>query len=414
MKDAKRNRAELLAPAGNLEKLKMAVHYGADAVFLAGKEYGLRAFAGNFSAEEMREGVEFAHDRGAKVYVTVNIFAHSSDLSGLPDYLKQLEETEVDGLIISDPGILAISQEIISRNNISLHLSTQANTTNWASAAFWERQGIHRIVLAREMSLTEIKEIRNRVKLDLEVFVHGALCISYSGRCLLSNYMTGRDANRGECAQPCRWNYALMEEKRPGSYYPVFEDERGSYVFNSQDLCLIEHLPELIEAGVNALKIEGRMKSAYYVATIVHAYRLALDAYYADPANYRFDPKWFEEICKVSHRDYTTGFLFGRPLADDHNYQTSNYLRSYDFVGLIQEYDQKSGWALVEQRNRFGIGDILEITGPQTRTFTQELMEMTDADGFALETAPHPQQLVRLKLSHPAEPWDMIRRAKNE
>ena len=399
---------ELLAPAGNLEKLKMAIIYGADAVYLGGKEYGLRASAGNFTIEEIKEGIEFAHKHRAKVFVTVNIFAHNRDLDNLPGYLRKLERVGVDGIIFSDPGVWRISQEINSK--LELHLSTQANTTNWASSLFWEEHGVQRLVLARELSLEEIREIREKVKLELEIFVHGAMCISFSGRCLLSNYMAGRDANLGECAQPCRWNYALVEEKRPHQQYPIFEDERGSYIFNSQDLCLIRHIPELINAGVNSLKIEGRMKSIHYVATIVQAYRKALDAYYADPEGYVFNDSWYEEILKVSHRDYTTGFLFGKPKPEAHNYETSAYIRNYDFVGLVLAYDADSGIATVEQRNNFRIGDEVEITGPQTELYVQQVAQMLDEEGKILEVAPHPQQIVRLKVDRPVRPWDMVRR----
>lgn len=403
---------ELLAPAGNLEKLKIAVKYGANAVYLGGKAFGLRAYAGNFTQEEIAEGIKFAHQHQARVYVTVNIFAHNDDLEQLLPYLRELQDSGVDGIIVSDPGIWYLIKKADLK--MEVHLSTQANTTNWASALFWQEEGIKRIVLARELSLNEIRKIRREVKLELEVFVHGAMCISYSGRCLLSNYMAGRDANRGECAQPCRWNYALQEEKRPGHYYPLEEDERGSYIFNSQDLCLIRHLPELIEAGVNSLKIEGRMKSVHYVATVVRAYRKALDSYYANPENYRFDPELYEEITKVSHRDYTTGFLFGKPGSEDHNYQHSSYLRHYDFVGLVRNYDKDSGWALVEQRNNFKVGDCLEFIGPKTELFTQRIEEMTDEEGFPLESAPHPQQTVRIKVKQEVAAWDLIRRAKNE
>lgn len=402
---------ELLAPAGNLEKLQIAVVYGADAVYLGGQAFGLRAAAGNFTQDEMSKGLDFAHSHGAKVYVTVNIFAHNQDLEQLPSYLRQLESLGVDGLIISDPGVWKIAQEIDVK--IPLHVSTQANTTNWASCAFWEGLGAERIVLARELSLEEIKEIRSRVGLELEVFVHGAMCISYSGRCLLSNYMAGRDANRGECAQPCRWNYALLEEKRPGYYYPIEEDERGSYVFNSQDLCLLPYLPELIEAGVDSIKIEGRMKSIHYVATVVQAYRRALDSYYSDPKGYKPDPAWYNEITKVSHRDYTSGFLFGKPQGEDHNYETSSYLRSYDFVGLVLDYDSKDGQATVEQRNNFRVGDELEISGPHTPLFVQKLSEMWDKSGEAIDIAPHPRQIVRFPVIKPVKKWDLIRRAKD-
>lgn len=404
-------KVELLAPAGNLEKLKMAIHYGADAVYLAGKAFGLRAGAGNFTYEEMKEGIAFAHNHQAKVYITVNIFAHNRDLDSFPDYLRELEELGVDALIFSDPAVLQIAQEIGS--GLELHISTQANTTNWASAKYWEKQGVKRVILARELSLEEIKEIKVHISAEVEMFVHGAMCISYSGRCLLSNYMVNRDANQGDCAQPCRWKYALVEEKRPGVYYPIEEDERGAYIFNSHDLCLIQYLPQLIDAGIASLKIEGRMKSIYYVATVVRAYRKALDAYYKDPNNYKFNPGWYEETTKVSHRDYTTGFLFGKPDSEDHNYETSSYKRSYSFIGLVLDYDEQTGWATVEQRNNFKVGDTLEFIGPEMEKFAQELKEMEDEEGTAITAAPHPRQIVKIRVKNPVQTWDIVRRGKN-
>ena len=405
-------KVELLAPAGDLEKLRMAVIYGADAVYLGGKEFGLRAYAGNFSLAEIKEGVEFAHQHQAKVYVTVNIFPHNDDLTGLGDYLSALEDCGVDGVLFADAGVWKIAREIGSR--LSFHLSTQANTTNWASAQFWEEQGVKRIVLARELSLAEIKEIRRNVQIELEVFVHGAMCISYSGQCLLSNYMAGRDANRGQCTQPCRWNYALVEEKRPGHYYPIEEDERGSYIFNAQDLCLIRHLPELIEAGVNSFKIEGRMKSVHYVATVVQAYRKAIDAYYRDPVRYTFNEEWDKEILKVSHRAYTKGFFFGKPSGGAQNLADSDYIREYDFVGLVRDYDPASQLATVEQRNNFRVGDEIEIIGPETELFTQRLELMTDDEGQFIDVGPHAQQIVRVKVNQAVKPWDLLRRKKHE
>jgi len=404
-------KVELLAPAGNLEKLQIAVTYGADAVYLGGKEYGLRAAAGNFTLEEMKAGVDFAHAHQAKVYVTVNIFAHNVDLEQLADYLYNLEKIGIDAIIISDPGVWLIAQEINS--GLDIHISTQANVTNWASCAFWEQHGAKRVVLARELSLEEIKEIRRKTQMELEVFVHGAMCISYSGRCLLSNYMAERDANRGDCAQPCRWNYVLLEEKRPGEYYPIEEDERSSYIFNSQDLCLLPYLPELIKAGVNSLKIEGRMKSIHYVATVVQAYRQALDSYYQNPGAYKFNPAWYEEIRKVSHRDYTSGFLFGKPRGRDHNYETSSYLRTYDFVGLVLDYEPQKGIATVEQRNNFRVGDILEFSGPRTPLFTQELTGMVNEEGMEIVVAPYPRQIVRIPVNKAVRKWDLVRRAKD-
>lgn len=404
-----RKKVELLAPAGNLEKLKMAVIYGADAVYLAGQAFGLRAFADNFTGPELVKGVEFAQRRGVKVYITVNIFAHNQDLKELPNYLRELEALGVDGIIFSDPGVWQIAQEIGS--TLNLHLSTQANTTNWASARFWESRGVKRIILARELSLEEIQEIRTKVNLELEVFVHGAMCVSYSGRCLLSNYFTGRDANLGECAQPCRWRYALVEEKRPGEYYPLFEDQRGTYLLNSQDLCLIRYLPELIKAGVNSFKIEGRMKSIHYVATVVKVYREVLDAYYANPDQFIFQEKWLQELAKVSHRDYSTGFLLGKP---NQNYATSAYRRTHDFIGLVRDYDPLAKLAQVEQRNNFQVGEKVEIMGAETKLFSQEIRELFSETGEVLTCAPHPQQIVCLRVEHPVKSWDIIRREKRD
>lgn len=404
-----RKKVELLAPAGNLEKLKMAVIYGADAVYLAGQAFGLRAFADNFTGPELVKGVEFAQRRGVKVYITVNIFAHNQDLKELPNYLRELEALGVDGIIFSDPGVWQIAQEIGS--TLNLHLSTQANTTNWASARFWESRDVKRIILARELSLEEIQEIRTKVNLELEVFVHGAMCVSYSGRCLLSNYFTGRDANLGECAQPCRWRYALVEEKRPGEYYPLFEDQRGTYLLNSQDLCLIRYLPELIKAGVNSFKIEGRMKSIHYVATVVKVYREVLDAYYANPDQFIFQEKWLQELAKVSHRDYSTGFLLGKP---NQNYATSAYRRTHDFIGLVRDYDPLAKLAQVEQRNNFQVGEKVEIMGAETKLFSQEIRELFSETGEVLTCAPHPQQIVCLRVEHPVKSWDIIRREKRD
>lgn len=404
------NKPELLAPAGDLEKLQAAVLYGADAVYLGGKSFGLRAAAGNFTPEEMAQGVEFAHERGRKVYVTVNIFAHNRDLLELPGYLKELVDMKVDAIIVADPGVVAVARETMPE--LPVHLSTQANTTNWASVRFWAAQGVERIVLARELSMEEIKEVRARVDVELECFVHGAMCISYSGRCLLSNYMTGRDANRGECAQACRWRYNLVEETRPGQYFPIQEDERGSYIFNSQDMSMIEYIPELCQAGISSFKIEGRMKSVHYVATIVKVYRQAIDAYQADPARYSFDPKWKSEIAKVSHRDYITGFYFPEMAGQREDYTTTNYQRSYDFVGIVREYDPATEVATVEQRLKFTVGDEVEFAGPQGDGFHQVVEAMVNEAGESIEAAPHPLQLVRLKVNQLVEPFTLMRRMR--
>ncbi|NLY44056.1 MAG: U32 family peptidase [Clostridiaceae bacterium] len=403
---------ELLAPAGNLEKLKMAFLYGADAVYIGGEEFGLRAAADNFTMDEMKEGIEFAHERGKKVYVTANIIPHNEDLIEFPQYVKQVYELGADAVIISDPGMFSIVKEIAP--GMEIHISTQANNTNWKSVEFWYKLGAKRIVLARELSLAEIKEIRQRIPQDveLECFVHGAMCISYSGRCLLSNYMAARDANRGDCAHPCRWKYYLMEEKRPGQYMPVFENDRGTFIYNSKDLCMIEHIPELVDCGISSFKIEGRVKSAYYVATVVKAYREAIDSYFEKGENYVFDPLWLDELRKVSHRDYTTGFYFGKPSGNEQVYGTSSYIREYDIVGLVKEYDAATGIATVEQRNRFFVGDEIEVIQPGKPFFSQTIEKMWDEQGEPLEVAPHPQMIVKMPMRAPVVPCAMLRKGK--
>lgn len=401
---------ELLAPAGNLEKLYTAVRFGADAVYLGGKEFGLRAGAGNFSHEEMAQGIRFAHDQGVKVYVTVNIFAHNQDLEGLIPYIKTLDALKIDGILVSDPGIFRLIRERFPQ--LAIHISTQANNTNWATALFWQEMGAKRIVLARELSIQEIRGIRDKTTLELEAFVHGAMCISYSGRCLLSNYLTGRDSNQGDCAHPCRWNYRLMEEKRPGEYFPVEEDERGTYIFNSKDLCLVEQIPALIKAGVHSLKIEGRMKSSYYLATVVKVYREVIDAYWKDSVQFSFDKGWLEELGKVSHRHYTQGFAFKKPDAEDHRYETSAYVRSYDFIGQVLEYLPETGEMRVEQRNRMSVGDKIEILPPQGDFISWEIREMKNDQGEPIRHAPHPQQIVTMAApTQKIPPYALIRRA---
>ncbi|HML37503.1 MAG TPA: U32 family peptidase [Bacillota bacterium] len=403
---------ELLAPAGDLEKLKIAIDYGADAVYFGGEMFGLRAAAKNFTLEEIREGVKYAHDRGKKVHMTINIFAHNEDIEALARYLDRLSEIPIDAFIVSDPGIIMMIREAIP--DAEIHLSTQANMTNYKTAEFWHRQGVKRIVLARELTFEEIREMRSRLPetLELEAFIQGAMCISYSGRCLLSNFMIERDANRGECAHPCRWKYHLVEEQRPGEYFPVEEDERGTYILNSRDLCMIEHIPDLIGAGLTSGKIEGRMKSVFYVATIVGAYRKAIDAYYADPENYSFDPEWLKELKKVSHREFTTGFYYNKPTNKDQNYQTSAYTRDYTFVGLVKSYDEKTGLAVVEQRNKMGLGDEIEVFGPNTDYFTQRIEVLLDEENQPLESAPHPQQIVKIKMDKPVLEKFMLRKQK--
>ncbi len=389
---------ELLAPAGDLEKLKMAILYGADAVYLGGERFGLRAAAKNFTMEDIREGVEFAHSRGKKVFVTVNMIPHNEDFEGLDEYLKELEEAGIDAFIAADPGVIMKIKEVTP--NMEIHLSTQANNTNYMSARFWYNQGIKRVVVAREMSFEEIKTIRDNIPedMDIEAFVHGAMCISYSGRCLISNYMTGRDSNRGECKHPCRWNYVLMEEKRPGEYFPVYEDERGTFFFNSKDLCMIENIPQIIESGIMSLKIEGRMKSAYYVANVVRAYRMAIDAYIKDPKGWKFNPEWMDELKTVSHRDFTNGFYFEKPGPNEHHYGSSSYIRGYDFMGVVKEYDEDKKVALVEQRNKIQIGDKMEIIGPDFEKVEFTVEKMWDANWKEIESAPHPKQLINIKM----------------
>lgn len=400
---------ELLAPAGDMEKLKTAIYFGADAVYLAGNEFGLRAYAGNFNNEELKEAVEFVHANNKKVYLAINIIADNTDIKKMPNYLKEIKDIGLDAVIVSDPGIIALVLEYIPE--MEIHLSTQTSTRNYGSAIFWHKLGVKRIVLARELSVKEIKEMSEEIpdSLELEAFVHGAMCVSYSGRCLMSNYMTGRDSNKGMCAQPCRWNYSLMEEKRPGEYWPVFEDERGTYFFNSKDLCMINHLPEVIEAGVTSLKIEGRMKSPHYVATIVSAYRKALDEYLKNPDEYVFKEEWLEEVKKASHRAYSTGFFFGNN-EEKQIYATGSYIRGYTFIGKVLEYDKINNIAIIEQRNHFKIGDVVEITMPSGNNFNHTVIDMKDDKGCDIIKAPHPQMKVYMPFDREVEVNSLIRR----
>lgn len=406
------NKIELLAPAGDLEKLKTAIIYGADAVYFGGELFSLRAGAGNLTIDEIREAMDFVHENNRKGYMTINIYPHNDDISLLKDYISKLVDIPIDAFIVSDPGVIQLIKEQMP--NAEIHLSTQANTTNYITANFWVSQGVSRIVTAREMSLKEIKELRENLpsNIEIESFIHGAMCISYSGRCLLSNFMIGRDANRGACTHPCRWKYALVEEKRPGEYYPIEEDGRGSYIMNSRDLCMIDSIPDLIDAGITSFKIEGRMKSMYYVATVVSAYRAAIDEYLKDPARYKFDEKHFNELSKASHREFTHGFYYHKPTDEDQNYLTSDYTRDYSFVGLVKGYDEESGLTIVEQRNKFSVGDIIEIFGPYTEYYEEEIKEMYNEEGEPIDEAPHPQQILKIKFDRAPKENFIMRKKK--
>ena len=402
-----KKRPELLAPAGTMEKLHMALAYGADAAYLGGTQFGLRAFGGNFTNEEIRAAVQMAHRAGKKIYVTVNVFPHNNDLVSLPDYLRFLAEVQADAVLVADLGVFMLVRE--AAPTLPVHISTQANNVNWRTVRAWQELGAERVVLARELTREEIREIRQHTDVDLELFVHGAMCISYSGRCLLSSYFTGRDANRGSCAQSCRWKYALVEAARPGEYYPIAEDERGTYIMNSKDLCLLPYLDEVVDVGIDSLKIEGRMKSVHYVASVVKAYRMALDACLSD-VPYEVQPEWLKELEKVSHRAYTTGFFFGKTTAADQIYGSSSYEQSSDFVGLVRSYDEATQLATVEQRNHMKLGQEIEVFQPEGALFRQELAEMWDADGEPIAAAPHPQQIVRIRMERPAAPNSILRR----
>lgn len=403
---------ELLAPAGNLEKLKTAINFGADAVYMGGSKLNLRAFADNFDNEELKKGIEYAHDRNKKVYVTLNVFPHNEDLNGLEEYLLELYKLNADAVIVSDPGIIMTAKEVVP--DLELHLSTQANNVNWKSASFWHNQGIKRIVLARELSLNQIKEIRSKLpeSCELEAFVHGSMCMSYSGRCLLSNYMTGRDANRGECAQPCRYKYYLMEEKRPGEYYEVFEDDKGTYIMNSKDLCMIEHIPELMKSGITSFKIEGRMKSSFYVASVVKAYREAIDSYLENPNEYVFQDKWMTNLKMASHREYHTGFYFGEK--NKQVYGSSSYIRTHDIVGIVKEYNKDTKIAVIEQRNKVFDGDKVEIIRPKGDNLEITLSDMKEVDGSKIESAPRAQMLFTIRTEEVLKEDDMLIKAKEE
>ena len=406
-----KRKPELLIPASSLEVLKTAVVFGADAVYIGGESFGLRAKAKNFSMEDMREGIEFAHQHGVKVHVTANILAHNSDLEGVREYFEELRELKPDALIIADPGVFDIAKEVCPE--IDRHVSTQANNTNYGTYNFWYRQGAKRVVSARELSLNEIRELRAHIPEDLEIetFVHGAMCISYSGRCLLSNYFTGRDANRGACTHPCRWKYAVVEETRPGEYMPVYENERGTYIFNSKDLCMIEHIPELIDAGIDSFKIEGRMKTALYVATVARTYRKAIDDYLADPELYRKNMPWYlDQISNCTYRKFTTGFFFGKPDDDAQIYDSNTYVKEYTYLGIAGEI--KDGMCRIEQRNKFATGEQIEIMKPDGTNLEAIVERIVNENGEEQESAPHPKQVLYVGLSVCPEKYDILRRAE--
>lgn len=404
-------KVELLIPAGSLEVLKTAVIFGADAVYIGGEAFSLRAKAKNFSLAEMEEGIRFAHGNGVKVYVTANIFAHHKDISEAGKYFEELHnlKEKPDALIISDPGLFLTAKEVCPE--IEIHISTQANNTNYKTYLFWNKLGAKRVVCARELSLTEIKEIREHIpeEMEIEAFIHGAMCISYSGRCLLSNYMTGRDANRGACTHPCRWKYAVMEESRPGEYLPVYENERGTFLFNSGDLCMIEYIPELLEAGIDSLKIEGRMKAALYVATVARTYRRAIDDYLESEERYRMNMDWYKrEIGKCTYRQFTTGFYFGKPGRESQIYDSSTYQSEAVYLGMVEKTDD-AGYAYLEQKNKFHAGDRIEIMKPDGRNIPALVEDMKDEDGNRMESCPHAKQKFSVKLSELPEKYDLLR-----
>ncbi|GLB29010.1 peptidase U32 [Lacrimispora amygdalina] len=407
-------KTELLIPAGSLEVLKTAVVYGADAVYIGGEAFGLRAKAKNFTNDDIREGIAFAHDRGVKVYITANILAHNDDLSGVEEYFNELKEIRPDAVIISDPGVFAIAKRVIP--DMELHISTQANNTNYGTYLFWHQLGAKRVVSARELSLAEIKEIREKIPEDLEIesFIHGAMCMSYSGRCLLSNFMTGRDANQGACTHPCRWKYSLVEEKRPGEYMPVYENERGTYIFNSKDLCMIEHIPEMMDAGIDSFKIEGRMKTALYVATVARTYRKAIDDYNKDPELYKANMDWYRsEIGKCTYREFTTGFYFGKPDETTQIYDNNTYVKNYTYLGTVEAVDER-GYARIEQKNKFTVGETIEVMKPDGSNLEVKVKGIWNEDGEAQESAPHSRQILFVHLEAEMEPYDILRRSEIE
>lgn len=405
---------ELLCPASSLEVLKIAVIYGADAVYIGGEAFGLRAKAKNFTLEEMKEGIDFAHERGVKVYVTANILAHNEDLEGVRKYFQELKEIKPDALIISDPGVFMIAKEVCPE--IERHISTQANNTNFGTYQFWHAMGAKRVVSARELSLKELREIRDNIPDDMEIetFIHGAMCISYSGRCLLSNYFTGRDANQGACTHPCRWKYYIMEEKRPGEYLPVYENERGTYIFNSKDLCMIEHIPEMLETGVDSYKIEGRMKTALYVATVARTYRKAIDDYLESPEKYQANMPWYQEqISNCTYRQFTTGFFFGKTDENSQIYDNNTYVKEYTYLGIVGPQNEQ-GLYRIEQRNKFSVGETIEVMKPNGDNIEVVVRQILSEDGVPQESAPHSKQVLYIDLGQPLDMYDILRRKEEE
>lgn len=392
-------KVELLIPAGNLENLKVAVAYGADAVYVGGEAFSLRAKAANFSMEELKEGIEYAHAHNVKVYVTVNIIAHNEDMEQVKEYLLELGQLNPDGLIIADLGIFSLAKKLIP--HVERHISTQANSTNYETYLFWWELGAKRVVSARELSLAEIAEIRRRIpeEMEIESFIHGAMCMSYSGRCSLSNYLTGRDANQGACSHPCRWKYSVVEEKRPGEYFPIYENERGSYIFNSKDLCMIEHIPEMLEAGIDSLKIEGRMKTTLYTAAVARTYRKAIDDYLESPEKYKKNMEWYkDEIGKCTYRSFTTGFYFGKADKDTQIYDANLHITNYIYLGQIQEINEK-GQFKIQQKNKFSVGETIELMKPDGSNILCTVKGIYNEDGEAQESAPHSKQILWIELN---------------
>ncbi|MCD8365175.1 MAG: U32 family peptidase [Clostridiales bacterium] len=405
---------ELLIPASSLEVLKVAVAFGADAVYIGGEAFGLRAKAKNFSMEEIAQGIAFAHEHGVRVYVTANILAHNEDLAEVRFYFEELRSMKPDALIISDPGVFSIAREVCPE--IDIHISTQANNTNYGTFQFWHALGAKRLVAARELSMEELREIRSRIPEDMEMeaFVHGAMCISYSGRCLLSNFFAGRDANRGACTHPCRWKYAVVEETRPGEYLPVYENERGTFLFNSRDLCMIEHIPELAESGIDSFKVEGRMKTALYVAAVARTYRKAIDDYFADPARYEANMDWYrEQITSCTYRRFTTGFFFGKPNEEAQIYDSNTYVKNYTYLGVVG-VKTAEGLYRIEQKNKFSVGETIEIMKPSGDNVEVRVNRIVNEDGEEMESAPHPKQILYIDLGHPMEEFDVLRRKEED